>query len=317
MRNINAWRRFVPSFSWLFFVAIVALNFYVSPYIAKLAVMAGMVGVALPLMLGAMAATPSILSGRGGIDLSIGPLMGLVNIVIVASFTAGWQVSAPIIVIAVLILGAAVGALNGVLVSILRLQPIVATLGTFLILGGVNLWLMPIPTGPSPEWVGIFARSHFGMPGGLMLLGVAAAVWLLLLATPFVTTLLAVGGDDRVALTVGISVTKVRVLAYALGGFFAALAGIALTGLIGSADASVGSPFTLQVITAVALGGISLGGGKGSMFASIRGALSLFLIQNLLTNLGVSIFWQQVCFGATLLMSLMLSSPILIRRTGV
>jgi ribose transport system permease protein len=103
----------------------------------------------------------------------------------------------------------------------------------------------------------------------------------------------------------------VRIIAYAIGGLFAAVAGLALTALIQSADATVGPPFTLQVITAAALGGISLAGGRGGLWGSAFGALTLFLIQNLLTNYGVSVFWQQVVFGVTLIAALVLNAMLL------
>ena len=292
--------------SWGFLCGLLIVNLVISPYMLKPAVIVGMLSIAMPLMLGAMAVTPSILSGGGGIDLSIGPLMGFINILLVTQLGGGVPGVAAIIIL--MLIGAAIGGLNGFLVAIIRVQPIVATLGTYLILSGINLWLLPIPIGPAPGWVLILSRSVFGIPGAILLMLIPACIWLALLCTPFVRTLLAVGGDDRVAFSVGINVSLVRILAYSLGGLIAAVAGIALTAAIQSADASVGPPFTLQVITAAALGGISLAGGRGGMLNGIQGALSLFLIQTLLTDLGVSIYWQQICFGTTLLIALVLNS---------
>ncbi len=294
--------------SWAFLLALLIVNLINSPYMLNAQVMFGMLAVAMPLVLGAMAVTPSILSGGGGLDLSIGPLMGFINILLVTSVGAALPGFAAVVVL--MLIGAVIGGLNGVLVAIVRVQPIVATLGTYLILSGINLWLLPIPIGPAPDWLLALSRSVAGIPGSVVLLLIPAIIWLILLYTPFVRTLLAVGGDDRVAFSVGINVTAVRILAYALGGLIAAVAGIALTALIQSADASVGPPFTLQVVTAAALGGISLAGGRGGMRNGIKGALSLFLIQTLLTDLGVSTYWQQVCFGGTLLLALVLNSNL-------
>jgi ribose transport system permease protein len=196
------------------------------------------------------------------------------------------------------------------LVAVVRLQPIVATLGTYLVLSGANLGLLPSPLGPVPPWFTAMSRAILGIPGPIVFLVGPLAIWFLLGRTPFLKTLMAVGGDDRVAFSAGIDVTIVRILAYAVGGLFSAFAGMALTSLIQSADANVGPPFTLQVITAAALGGISLAGGRGSIWGSLFGAFSLFLIQNLLTNLGVSVFWQQVVFGLTLIVALVLNAAL-------
>ena len=280
------------------------------PIILSPRFLTGAVSVAVPLVIGAMAVTPPILSGNGGIDLSIGPLMGFINVLVVvalmpAGLDAPW-VAVPIL----LVVGFAVGAVNGWIVAVVRLQPIVATLGTYLVLMGANLWLLPTPLGPVPQWLAQLSRPILGIPGPLVFVVGPVLIWFLLGRTPFLRTLLAVGGDDRVAYSAGINVTRVRIIAYAIGGLFAAFAGLALTSLIQSADANVGAPFTLQVITAAALGGISLAGGRGSMWGSVFGALSLFLLQNFLTNQGVSVFWQQVAYGLTLVAALILNAGI-------
>jgi ribose transport system permease protein len=280
------------------------------PIILSPRFLTGAVSVAVPLVIGAMAVTPAILSGNGGIDLSIGPLMGFINVlVVVALMPAG--LDAPWAAVPILLaVGFAIGAVNGWIVAVVRLQPIVATLGTYLVLMGANLWLLPTPLGPVPQWLAQLSRPILGIPGPLVFVVGPVLVWFLLGRTPFLRTLLAVGGDDRVAYSAGIDVTRVRIIAYGIGGLFAAFAGLALTSLIQSADANVGAPFTLQVITAAALGGISLAGGRGSMWGSVFGALSLFLLQNFLTNQGVSVFWQQVAYGLTLVAALILNAGV-------
>lgn len=297
-------------FAGLLFLVLLAASIAQDPMFLSPRFLTGSISVAVPLLIGALAVTPAILSGGGGMDLSVGPLMGFVNVlVVVALVPAGlgdWWGAVPLL----LAVGLAVGAINGWLVAVIRLQPIVATLGTYLVLAGLNLWLLPSPLGPVPHWLAALSRSVGGIPGPLLFVAGPVLVWFLLGRTPFLKTLLAVGGDDRVAFSVGIDVTRVRIVAYAVGGLFSAFAGIALTSLIQSADANVGTPFTLQVITAAALGGISLAGGRGSMWGSAFGALSLFLIQNLLTNYGVSVFWQQVVFGLTLILALILNAAL-------
>ena len=295
-------------FAGVLFVVLLVASILQDASIVSPRFLTGSASVAIPLVIGAMAVTPAILSGGGGMDLSVGPLMGFVNVLVVtALMPAGlgdWWFAVPLL----LLLGLAVGAVNGWLVAVVRLQPIVATLGTYLVLSGANLWLLPTPLGPVPGWFSVLGRPHFGIPGPLAFVVGPALIWFVLGRTPFLRTLLAVGGDDRVAYSCGIDVRLVRIVAYSVGGLFSAFAGMALTSLIQSADANVGPPFTLQVITAAALGGISLAGGRGRMWGSVFGALTLFLIQNLMTNQGVSVFWQQVVFGGTLIAALVLNS---------
>lgn len=290
------------------FVVLLAASILQDASIVSPRFLTGSVSVAVPLVIGAMAITPAILSGGGGMDLSVGPLMGFINVLVVTvlmqAHLGDWWIAVPLL----LLVGLAVGAVNGWLVAVVRLQPIVATLGTYLVLSGANLWLLPTPLGPVPAWFGALARPWFGIPGPLAFVVGPALIWFVLCRTPFLKTLLAVGGDDRVAYSCGIDVGLVRIIAYAIGGLFSAFAGLALTALIQSADANVGPPYTLQVITAAALGGISLAGGRGRMWGSVFGAMTLFLIQNLMTNQGVSVFWQQVVFGATLIAALVLNA---------
>ena len=295
-------------FAGVLFVALLAASILQDASVVSPRFLTGSASVAVPLVIGAMAVTPAILSGGGGMDLSVGPLMGFVNVLVVTALMPAhlgdWWFAVPLL----LLLGLAVGAINGWLVAVVRLQPIVATLGTYLVLAGANLWLLPTPLGPVPAWFSVLAHPYFGVPGPLAFVVGPALIWFGLGRTPFLRTLLAVGGDDRVAYSCGIDVARVRIIAYAIGGLFSAFAGLALTSLIQSADANVGPPFTLQVITAAALGGISLAGGRGRMWGSVFGALTLFLIQNLMTNQGVSVFWQQVVFGGTLIAALVLNA---------
>lgn len=297
-------------FALILFVLLLAANLAYNPSFILPRFVAGSLGIAVPIMIAAMAATPAILSGGGGIDLSTGPLMGLVNILMV-TLLLQWDIGTPLVAVPLaLLVGAAVGACCGLLVAQVRLQPIVATLGVFLVLNGLNLALMPSPTGPAPAFFADLSGRWHGIPMAPLFLIGPLLIWWGLGRTPFLRTLLAVGGDDRVAFSAGIDVRLVRLAAYTIGGLFAAFAGLALTALIQSGDATVGPPFTLQAITAVALGGTSLAGGRGGMTGSVLGALCLFLIQNLLTNMNVSFFWVQIVFGVALVLALIVNAGL-------
>lgn len=278
-------------------------NLAVQPSFVALGQIDGTLALAAPFLLAAIASTPAIMSGGGGIDLSVGPLVGVVNVVLVAWLVphglGGIFLAVPIL----LGLGLLVGTANGLLVAVVRLQPIVATLGSYLVLSGAALLILAEPGGEVPAWVARLGGGIGPVPGALLLLGPAVLGWLAIRRTAFHTALRAVGGDAPAAYSAGIDVTRVRVLAYALGGCFAALGGIALSALIDSGDPNQGAQYTLIAVAAVALGGTSLAGGRGGVLGSILGALVIFLIQNLLSALLVSPLWLQVVYGGVLVLA--------------
>jgi ribose transport system permease protein len=277
-------------------VALAALNVALSPARFAPAAWGTLIGLAAPLIGAALASTPSMLGGRGGIDVSIGPLMGFVNALVVTVVIGRLGLAAPWFVVpAAILIGAAVGLVNGALAAIVRIQPIVATLGMYLVLTGLTITIVPAPTGSIPGWLQSLSQSWSILPP----LAIALA-WIAVTRLPYHGQLMATGSDDRAAFTAGVDVTAVRLFSYGLGGAFAGLAGLSLTALIGSADPNVGPEFTLLAISAAALGGVSLAGGRGGLFAAAIGAIDIFLLQSALTFFNVSTFVLQVAYGAIL-----------------
>jgi ribose transport system permease protein len=262
------------------------------------------IGLGGPLMAASIASMPSILGGRGGIDVSIGPLMGFINVVIVKTLMIDLGVSSPwIIVFAALLIGASVGAVNGALATVVRIQPIIATLGTYLVLNGATLTLLPEPAGSVPTWI----KSLSGALSIVPLIAMAA-LWLAIKRLIAYDWLMAIGSDDRACFTAGVPVSLIRFFSYVLGGLFAGIAALMLTGLIGSADPTIGPTFTLVAISAVALGGVSLAGGRGGFVAAIVGAAAIFLLQSALTYFNVSSFVLRTAYGAILVVSVSLNA---------
>jgi ribose transport system permease protein len=304
------------SFAVTLFVVLLIANLIKIPAFVSPSQFAGTLAVAAPFVIAAIASTPAILAGGGGIDLSIGPLLGFVNVMLVIELMPR-GLDGPATALPILLgLGALVGLVNGVLVAVVRLQPIVATLGMYLVLAGMSLRETPQPIGNAPHWVERFDGSFGHIPGALILTAIPVAIWVALQRTPFYKELLAVGGDDRAAFSAGIDVTRVRVAAYMLGGLFASFAGLALTALVQSADPTLGPQYTLVAIAAVALGGTSLAGGRGGILGSIFGALSIFLIQNLLTALKVSSFYLQIAYGLILVVAVVANSAARMASRG-
>lgn len=292
-------------------VILLALNLALNPARFQPAAWGTTIGLAAPLVLASIASMPAILGGRGGIDVSVGPAMGFVNTIIVAILMGRLGIETPFAVIpACIAIGAAVGAVNGLLAAIVRIQPIVATLGTYLVLSGLTLAILRSPGGSVPPWVRELAGPWSAAP-----ILALALLWLLFKRLPAYEHLMATGSDDRAAYTAGVPVTAVRFLSYVLTGAMAGLAGLMLTALIGSADPTIGPTYTLIAISAVALGGVSLAGGRGGFLAAAIGAADIFLLQAALTYFNVSTFVLQIAYGVILVISVSLNAlPARLRR---
>jgi ribose transport system permease protein len=263
-----------------------------------------------------MASTPAILSGGGGLDISVGPLAVVVNVMLVAWLLPHSGLDNPVVAIAiVLAFGALVGAINGVLVAVLRYQPVIATLCTFFVLSGLVLKIAPeAQQAPAGAWTADLADRIGPVPGGLLLVLAPVAIWSALRFSAFHRNLYAVGGNDATAFSAGIDVARTRVLAYAVGGLFAAIGGIALTALVSSTLTSGATQYTLIALAAVALGGTSFGGGRGGIAASLLGAIAIYLMQTLLGSLHVSTTWLQVVYGGMLVAGVLVGGLLALSR---
>jgi ribose transport system permease protein len=249
----------------------------------------------------AMASTPAILGG--GIDISVAPLFTLASVVIEVMLLRHGISSAFVVIPVAVAVGALIGAVNGVLVNYGRFQAVVATLCMNFILSGFALGYAPAPVSGTTGWLTAVGGTVGGVPGGLIMIAVPLLAWWGLTRTPFVATLLAVGGSETTAYTAGVNVAAVRTIGYAIGGAIAGLAGVAIVAQLhqAEADAAFVTPFILLALAAVAIGGISMTGGRGGLLGALLGAAVIFLIENLLGALGLSSFWSQAVYGATLI----------------
>jgi ribose transport system permease protein len=258
-----------------------------------------------PLAIAAAASTPAILSGGGGFDLSISPTMvltsGLYVVWLVPAGMGGYEA-----VFFMLLVGAAIGAVNGLLIVGLRLLPVVVTLSTYFVLIGVNLKVVSAPESLRITWMNDFAGTIAGIPGAIFLIAIPLVIWALLGLTSYRRQLYAIGSNDAAAFSAGVRVDWVRILAYSLGGLIAGIGGIAIIAVTSTANAGLSETYALQAIAAVALGGTSLWGGKGGIAGSLLGAASIYLLGNLLITLNVNPSWLQVMYGAMLLLAVML-----------
>ena len=304
------------SFAVVLAVLLLIANVIAQPDFVAPSQIAPTLGTMAPFVIVGMASTLAFLSGGGGIDLSIAPLMGLVNIVLVTVFF-DTALGGPVVAVPILLaLGALVGAVNGVMVARLRFPPVIATLGTFFVLAGLDLRLVPNPVTAENNWTNHLAGSIGPLPGAVLTMGLPLVIWLVLRRTPYVQALLAVGDHDATAFSAGMNVNAVRISAYALGGLIAAVGAIALTGLVRSADAQVFNNYILVALAAVALGGTNLAGGRGGLFPSMMGATCIFLLENLLTSLHASAYFIEVAYGGVLFVAVLFGSRIFNRVTA-
>ncbi len=287
-------------------VLLLVLNAFLNPARLAPAGILTTIGLAAWLMLAAMASTPAILSGGGGIDISIGPMIGFLNVLMVRHLFMNGVESPFLVIPLVLAAGAALGAVNGILVAYVRLQPIVATLGTYLVFFGLTPYVMSRPGGHAPDWLTSDAAIV-----GLVFVGV---VWFTVTRLPFHASLMATGGSAKAAWTSGIDVPAIRLAAYALGGLIAGVAALAMTALLGSADPTIGAPITMKAIAAVALGGVSLAGGRGGFVGAATGALVIFLLQLSMTSTNWSTFVVQMVFGIVLVLAVLFNAVTVRRR---
>ena len=245
----------------------------------------------------------------GGIDLSVGSVLAFSSMV-AASLVSGEQPQGVFVAImAGLGTGAALGMVNGLLVSRFGVPPFVATLGMLSVARGLTFIYTdgtPIPNlspafrtigqgfvGPVPVPVFIFA-------------GVALLFWWVLKYTTFGRYIYAVGGNERSARTSGVNTRGVLFGAYIIAGSLAGLAGLILTARTTSALPQAGVSYELDAIAAVVIGGTSLSGGTGSVLGTVIGALIIGVINNGLDLLGVSSYYQQVIKGVIIITAVLL-----------
>jgi ribose transport system permease protein len=261
---------------------------------------------AMTLLLAATGQTIVLL--RGGIDLSIGGMISFGTVLAATQFgdsffaTGAWT-------IAILVIGLAVGVINGLLISVLRLQPFLVTLATWSILSGAALLVLPIDGGSLPEaWMSVGNSSFGGLSTSVWILVVLLFFWLWFRHTRLGITIRATGSSEKSAFLSGVSLTFINVATYGLSGVFAALAALYLTTQTGAGSPTIGKDYILPSVAAAVIGGISLFGGRGGLLGTVIGAFILTIIGNLVFVLSVSSYWQPIVSGVILLIAVLASS---------
>jgi ribose transport system permease protein len=241
---------------------------------------------AAPLMILAIGQFFVIVSG--GFDLSVGALV-TAGVVIAARLIDGDESMTAWVILVVLAFGLLVGLVNGLIATKLLVPSFIVTLGMLLVLdGAIFLWTDGAPRGALSTGFRMFGRGSLGeIPWSVLILAAILVAAVLFMRSGTGRALVAVGDNDNAVRLAGGQVDRLRLLAFVLSGVLAAVAAILLGGFAG-VSAQVGSGLEFRAITAVVLGGVLLGGGRGSVVAAAAGALSLEALFTLLNLLGVS-----------------------------
>lgn len=253
----------------------------------------------------------------GMIDLSVGSVMALAGMLSVAAFVM--TESLPIALATALIVGAAAGLINGLVITKLKIPPFIATLGMLTAARGAAL----LYTGGQNIYnVGDFraiARTDFlGLPAPIfyMLIG-AGILWYIFNHTKLGRYVYAIGGNEEAARASGVKVDRVKVAASVVGGLFVGIAGVLYMSRVSAGLPNAGVGYELDTISIAVIGGTSITGGSGSAGGTLAGALIIGVLNNIMNLLGVQSYLQEVVRGAVIIIAVAYDTRVKARRKGV
>ena len=247
----------------------------------------------------------SIVILTGGIDLSVGSVVGFVGIFLAMNIKDGMSI--PVAIILCLICGAVIGLFNGILISYGKVPAFITTLGSMQAVRGLAQIINEgqAVSGFPLEIGALMKTKFFGVvPIGVLYVIVFYAVMILILAyTKFGRGIYALGGNSHAARLSGIKVKKLEVIVYILCGMFAAFAGVMLLARLLYADPSAGNSYEMNAIAAAVIGGISMSGGKGKLANTVVGAIILATLTNGLQIMNVATYYQTVITGLVVIVA--------------
>jgi len=295
------------------YLLLYALYGYQQPRALSSYAIAALINNTAPLALAAAGQALVVISR--GFDLSVAGVISVCNVVL-AAYPLEEPGGAFLSALLCMAIGVAVGAVNGILVAVLRIQSIAATLSTMIICQGIALVILKAPGGEVANWIvdEMTGRLWNTVPVSGLVVAAVVVAWLLIRRTGFGVSIYAIGADEPSARLSGIHAGRVRFLTFVLAGAVYGLAGFMLSAQTATGNPTSGTPLLMLSFAAVALGGTSLAGGKGGVFASVMGAAVLMLLQKVLFSSGVSSFYTGVFQGVALIAAVAFSS--LLARVG-
>ena len=261
---------------------------------------------------------------KGGIDLSVGSIVGLSGVVCgellggvrvpgtdTIAYPAAW-----VVIVCAIAVGTFVGTINGVLITRFNVAPFIATLGMLYVVRGAALLISDGTTYPDLGGDAALGNTGFSFIGNERPLGLPTSVWimvilamavtLLLTKSPFGRWLYATGGNERAAELSGVPVVRVKTIVYMISGACAAITGAIVASELTSAAPQAGESFELNAIAAVVIGGAALSGGRGNVRGTLVGAFVIGFLADGLVILGVSTFWQIFIKGSVIILAVIL-----------
>jgi ribose transport system permease protein len=288
--------------SLLMLVVVIALNARLQPHFFGLPSLEDNIATLTPTILVCLAQAVIVLSGE--LDLSVGAGVSLINCLLatvpISAVGGPWGLMG-----LALLLALALGAINGVIVTIFGLPSLIATFATAAVWFGLALALMPQPGGELDQSVGdLYSGTVSGVPVPLFIVAGALLIWTLLGRHRLGRRIVAVGSNPAAAFQAGISVLRVKLAAYLIGWLLVGLAAIAISAQTLSGDARVGDTYTLTSVAAVVIGGISLAGGRGTPWGALVGAIVLGIVSNVIYFAGIPSIWQEFFKGIVIMSAL-------------
>jgi ribose transport system permease protein len=286
-------RRYPALFALILLMLALIVNFILQPNMFAGDTLNSNMRVFLPIIL--LAAGQAVVILGGGIDISVGAIVSIVNTILATrvGLAGSPQLMWQYVAISLLV-GALAGAINGFFVAFLRLQPIITTYATSFLFAGFALFILPNPGGGIPAKIAELYRSTspLGLPLAFYVIAIVLGLWGYIRSTRYGNYLFAVGGKTQAAYETAVPVTQVQFSTYVISGLMAALSGIAITMLSGSGNAEIGASMTLNSITAVVIGGTAMSGGVGGVAGSVMGAITLGFIQNIISFAHINTWWE-------------------------
>lgn len=260
----------------------------------------------------------------GGIDLSVGAIVGLGGMVAggliqngltLKPFGVTLYFSIPLVVLITIILGAVIGIVNGIIITRFNVAPFIATLGMMYIARGfANIHSQGATYSDLKGYEGLgnqgwsfFGSRLFGVPVGLIILVIMAIIFSILLKkTSFGWHVFAIGGNEKAAKLSGVKVNKVKILVYMISGICSAVVGVIASSQLAASHPATGESWEMNAIAAAVLGGTSMAGGVGTIGGTIVGAFVIGVINDGMVMCGVSEFWQMVIKGLVIVLAVII-----------
>ncbi len=285
--------RYPGFFALILMILAIIVNALLQPNMLALDTLNSNMRVFLPMVFLAVGQTFVMIGG--GIDISVGGIVSIVNVILATrvglegSPELMWQYVAVALLASIL-----AGAINGFFIAFLRLQPIITTYATGFLFAGFALYLLPYPGGGIPRNISEFYRTTtpLNLPLAFFIIAIILLIWWYIRSTRYGRFLYATGGKPEAAYQTAVPVRRVIFSTYVISGLMAGFAGLAITMLSGSGNAEIGAAMTLTAITATVIGGTALSGGIGGVAGPIMGAITLGLINNIISFAQINTWWE-------------------------